>query len=334
MMSDVSTIHSGHINGTVHVECLKAPSPAQALVQLAAYRIDLNPSHLSRIVQKMDDEVVTELWQLKFLDSINWQGLGAPIGLVAAIRACLQEKEIAGSKILHAPSTATGAAAASALATSSAERFSEIANDINGYIRSPLTSGFQQKRRSTGMLPEFGEPIFVSTSRSASRESLGGKDLPPQSAHRRGSGAGSQTSNPRNLPVPAAAAALDCSSRHTLPPPQPERRKTLKVEGSGAPVIDESEADSFAEVEATFLDLLEEQKKHPYSSSAGTSMQRRILRQKDGEEGGESETATTDDNTTSESKEDMVRSKFPTEASTRWSAFQKSSISIRHRRSA
>jgi hypothetical protein len=67
-------------------------SSAAALIQIAAYRIDLPHGTLERILDRLGDECIKEEWQLKFMDSYNWQALGAPIGLVAAVRSCLQGK--------------------------------------------------------------------------------------------------------------------------------------------------------------------------------------------------------------------------------------------------
>ena len=65
---------------------------ATALIQIAAYRIDLPQGTLDRILDRLREECIKEEWQLKFMDSYNWQALGAPIGLVAAVRSCLQDK--------------------------------------------------------------------------------------------------------------------------------------------------------------------------------------------------------------------------------------------------
>jgi hypothetical protein len=137
---DMPTINSGQIDGSA--ESLETPTPAQALVKLAAYRIDLNPSHLNVVLQKMDDEFVTGLWQLGFLDSINWQALGAPIGLVASVRASLQEKET-GDGSFHT-------AAAEIVAHSAVQRFSDITHDLSFSDEAfPRFSSI----RSSGMLP-------------------------------------------------------------------------------------------------------------------------------------------------------------------------------------
>lgn len=73
-------------------------SSAAALVQIAAYRIDLPQMILRKILDRLQEEFIGEEWQLKFLDSHNWQALGAPMGLVAAVRSCLEEKSLPGSR--------------------------------------------------------------------------------------------------------------------------------------------------------------------------------------------------------------------------------------------
>ena len=80
-----------------NVEYPETSSPAQALVRLAAYRIDLSPARLGCLFRRLDEEYVTEIWQLKSMDSLNWQILGAPLGVVTAVRACLQEEEKSGN---------------------------------------------------------------------------------------------------------------------------------------------------------------------------------------------------------------------------------------------
>jgi len=69
----------------------EVPSPAQALVQLSAYRIDFHGPRFSDLIRRLDEELVTEIWQLSQLDSINFQAMDVPIGLVASIRACLED---------------------------------------------------------------------------------------------------------------------------------------------------------------------------------------------------------------------------------------------------
>jgi hypothetical protein len=240
-MGDISTVNSGQINGMA--ESLQAPTPAQALVQLAAYRIDLNPSHLSVVLQKMDDEFVTELWQLGFLDSINWQALGAPIGLIAAVRACLQEKETGdGSKIFQP-------AAPEIVAPSTVQRFSDITHDLTSSTRA--STEFSSKR-STGMLAEHCAPA-ASLQPAAARRNVEEHDFPPQSAHRRASGKIYHNSNHDLLPGKGYRSMINKGSTHSLPL-QPERRNTLNEHDADAialDVEDSSEVDSFSEVEAS-----------------------------------------------------------------------------------
>jgi hypothetical protein len=216
-ISDMSTINSGQIIGMA--ESLQAPTPAQALVQLAAYRIDLNPSHLSVVLQKMEDEYVTELWQLGFLDSINWQALGAPIGLIAAVRACLQEKETGdGSKIFH---------------TAAPKIVAPSTHDLTSSNR--VSTGFS-KRRSTGMLPERCAPAS-SLQPAASRQSVDEHDFPPQSVHRRSSGIRYHHSNHDPLSEKGDRSMINKGSAHSLPL-QPERRRTLHKDDADAIALD------------------------------------------------------------------------------------------------
>ena len=68
-------------------------SSAAALIQVAAYRIDLEPAIVDRVLLRLEEECIKEEWQLKFVDSCNWKQMGTPIGLQASIRSCLQEKD-------------------------------------------------------------------------------------------------------------------------------------------------------------------------------------------------------------------------------------------------
>jgi hypothetical protein len=78
---------------SLHCEGTKpTTSSAAALIQIAAYRIDLPQGTLENILYRLREECIEEEWQLKFMDSYNWQALGAPIGLVATVRSCLQNK--------------------------------------------------------------------------------------------------------------------------------------------------------------------------------------------------------------------------------------------------
>ena len=224
---------SGYLNQLG--ESLETPSSAQALVQLAAYRIDLAPNYLSAVIKKLDQEFVTEIWQLKFLDSANWKALGAPIGLVAAVRASLQEKEATNS----VPDPAEGINAYG-------DRFSEITDPLGGVSEHSIDHR-TSKRSSTGMLypsrplqavPQHGKrsstgnaPLMV----PHFANDIGDKDLPPVTANRR-------------ISVSEASASVSTiQTRSTLPstadhggdaptkkrgsndgqPSQPERRRTL-----------------------------------------------------------------------------------------------------------
>mmetsp|Transcript_12453 Transcript_12453/g.29679 ORF Transcript_12453/g.29679 Transcript_12453/m.29679 type:complete len:386 (+) Transcript_12453:86-1243(+) len=72
-------------------------SPAQTLVEMAAYRIDLDPSKVKFLLHIMKEELITETWQLHYMDSANWRDMGFPIGLVASIRRLMHEKDMAES---------------------------------------------------------------------------------------------------------------------------------------------------------------------------------------------------------------------------------------------
>lgn len=70
-------------------------SVAASIVAWAAERMgDVDPQEL---FQKLEAEKIREDWQLEYLDSQQWQMLGAPMGLVASIRRCLAERKLAGS---------------------------------------------------------------------------------------------------------------------------------------------------------------------------------------------------------------------------------------------
>ena len=191
----------------------KTPSAAQALVQLAAYRIDLSPRHLQVVVDKLDEEFVTELWQLSFLDSINWKDLGAPIGLVAAIRACLQEKEESNEILDTLLSSSTTSIQLD-------QRYSEIttsefntraseysissssSNNNNDNNNNNLRRGTLVRKRSSE-IPKASRPMG---------------DLPPQSAHRR-------LSDTTEMSYSTGAT--------TLPSPMPTVRERIVVPPGG-----------------------------------------------------------------------------------------------------
>ena len=66
-------------------------SVAASIVTTAAERIgDVDPQP---VIQNLSKEKVREDWQLEYLDSHQWQILGAPMGLVASIRRCLDERK-------------------------------------------------------------------------------------------------------------------------------------------------------------------------------------------------------------------------------------------------
>jgi hypothetical protein len=68
-------------------------SSAAALVEVAAYRIDLDQDRLDVVLDNLWKECIKEEWQLQHLDSLNYRMLQVPIGLAASIRACLLEKQ-------------------------------------------------------------------------------------------------------------------------------------------------------------------------------------------------------------------------------------------------
>jgi WD40 repeat protein len=70
-------------------------SSAEAIVQDAAARIGLatDDSIVTNVYHRMKEELVKEEWQLQFIDSFQWKELGAPIGLVAAIRCVIAEQQ-------------------------------------------------------------------------------------------------------------------------------------------------------------------------------------------------------------------------------------------------
>ncbi|CAJ1958216.1 unnamed protein product [Cylindrotheca closterium] len=74
-----------------------ASSAAESLVEMAAYRIDLEPSKVKFLQHIMKKELITEVWQLHYMDSANWREMGFPIGLVASIRRLMHEKDMTES---------------------------------------------------------------------------------------------------------------------------------------------------------------------------------------------------------------------------------------------
>lgn len=70
---------------------------AEALVRDAAARIGFAGGDLDAVCGLMEKEFVREAWQLPHIDSAQWCQLGAPIGLVAAVRhavSCGQGSEL------------------------------------------------------------------------------------------------------------------------------------------------------------------------------------------------------------------------------------------------
>jgi WD40 repeat protein len=68
---------------------------ADDIIHDAAVRIGLatNDLVLTTVYHRIKEENVKEEWQLQFIDSFQWKELGAPIGLVAAIRCVIAEQQ-------------------------------------------------------------------------------------------------------------------------------------------------------------------------------------------------------------------------------------------------
>eukprot|EP00934_Nitzschia_sp_Nitz4_P001958 Nitzschia sp. Nitz4//scaffold87_size112219//39947//40441//NITZ4_004069-RA/size112219-processed-gene-0.4-mRNA-1//1//CDS//3329559354//1958//frame0 len=66
---------------------------AAQMVEFAAYRIDLEPERVQPVLDRLEEEAIREEWQLQFLDSINFETMGFPLGLVASVRSCLEDKQ-------------------------------------------------------------------------------------------------------------------------------------------------------------------------------------------------------------------------------------------------
>eukprot|EP00934_Nitzschia_sp_Nitz4_P007894 Nitzschia sp. Nitz4//scaffold87_size112219//101111//101671//NITZ4_004090-RA/size112219-processed-gene-0.11-mRNA-1//1//CDS//3329559417//7884//frame0 len=47
----------------------------------------------SELLDKLENENIREEWQLEYLDSHQWETLGAPMGFVAALRKVLEERK-------------------------------------------------------------------------------------------------------------------------------------------------------------------------------------------------------------------------------------------------
>ena len=84
---------SYHLRGFSALRSSSRPlSEAGLIVTAAAERVEtVDPTD---ILTKMDQEKINEAWQLEFVDALQWQMLGAPVGLVAAIRRCLAELKV------------------------------------------------------------------------------------------------------------------------------------------------------------------------------------------------------------------------------------------------
>jgi hypothetical protein len=66
-------------------------SSAASTVVAAAERIQFADPH--HILQRLEKEAIKEDWQLEYLDSVQWQVLEVPMGLVSSIRRCLEERK-------------------------------------------------------------------------------------------------------------------------------------------------------------------------------------------------------------------------------------------------
>jgi hypothetical protein len=64
---------------------------AASIVVAAAERIHFSDPH--SILQRLEKEAIQEDWQLEYLDSVQWQALEVPMGLVSSIRCCLEERK-------------------------------------------------------------------------------------------------------------------------------------------------------------------------------------------------------------------------------------------------
>lgn len=85
------TVISDDEHSTSQMSSSSNTSVAASIITAAAERIgDIDPQEL---LQKLESERIREDWQLEYLDSLQWQMLGVPMGLVASIRRCLVERK-------------------------------------------------------------------------------------------------------------------------------------------------------------------------------------------------------------------------------------------------
>jgi hypothetical protein len=66
-------------------------SSAASIIVAAAEGIQFTDPH--SILQRLEKEAIKEDWQLEYLDSVQWQALEVPMGLVSSIRRCLEERK-------------------------------------------------------------------------------------------------------------------------------------------------------------------------------------------------------------------------------------------------
>jgi hypothetical protein len=72
-------------------QATKSSSSASSIVVAAAERIQF--AYPRSILDRLEKESIQEDWQLQYLDSIQWQALEVPMGLVSSIRRCLEERK-------------------------------------------------------------------------------------------------------------------------------------------------------------------------------------------------------------------------------------------------
>ena len=70
-------------------------SAAAAMILIAAYRVDIPQAIVQRVLKRLEEEFIGEEWQLEYMDSQNWKEVGAPLGLVMAVRHCFMEVKTA-----------------------------------------------------------------------------------------------------------------------------------------------------------------------------------------------------------------------------------------------
>jgi WD40 repeat protein len=76
---------------------------AEAIIHHAADLIGIaaNDAVVETLFRRMKEEHVKESWQLEFIDSFQWEKLGAPIGLVAAIRNVISQQHKMQTRALN-----------------------------------------------------------------------------------------------------------------------------------------------------------------------------------------------------------------------------------------